>query len=1376
MNVWFSQSVVQDLGWTLVHFLWEGLAIAALLAVMLRWLRKSTAHARYLSGCAAMLLMAIAPLVTFRLVTVRDEPPAQAGVGNAAATQPPVEIAPRPLTTKPAIVVTATPVAREAASPWRVERIFRWLVAGWLAGVVGLSVRLLAGWWQVRRLKGVAAQTLGGHWQEKMAELARRLGVERPLRLLESALVEVPTVIGWLRPAILLPASCLTGLSASQLEAILAHELAHIRRHDYLVNLLQSAVETLLFYHPAVWWVSRRVREERENCCDDLAVGVCGDRVGYARALATLEELRPAPAQLALAATGAPLLQRVRRLLGQTERNAGRPAWPVAGIIAILLAAVLAAGMRNQPAQAAEQNTATHRPAAAPADFQEQVVSDKQPGMYNWSVDGLDQLMQQWFWYRVGATNSAGASNSTTAPALATLTGILTDPQFRPATAALEQRESAQGQASPEVATSKGRQAIISKLDSIRVEKVNYPEIPLREVLGSLKELARARDPNGQGINFFTDREEGKLDLGEVKVKVELDNVRLADVLDAIVRTADRPIKYTYLDYGVVFSEKTNEPVALEIRTFHVDAKTFIQGLQNALGMPFGSMAGTNGGGISNPSSNVLVVTSSTNTRVALSAIIRQFFTSTGVDLGANSGKMVIYNDRKGTLTVRATAQDLDLIEEALASLPLSGAGTATPDSRTNMSAAASTRLKPEPDSPASRANALEIARQVQKGRFYLEAGLLDDAEAVLKQALTSDPANIGAQHYLELVKERRTAYTPDPRELAARKALVQVEMDWEAKEAASQSGANVSSSSNPQPGSAAQVALPARTVSQTSSAPSPNSVYMIPEPRKPKPNTYVRGDQITPSDKIVNRARLAAKLMQIKVESIKYPGTPLREVLKDISTISRDRDPQGLGVNLFLDPLDTSGSPMDPKTFSNFGDVKIFLELSDVRLFDVLDGVIRTAEKPIEYTFQDYAVFFSLRTNEPVPLETRTFHVDTNAFEQALQKVASSGPGNGAGEVSGRLRQFFAATGVELGTNSGKSIIWNDRKGTLTVRATTQDLDLIEAAIQTLLQPLPQLNLKVKFLEVPMGTNGAADAKALLDTLMKAGMVMQSSGPFSNGVPAALTIAESLKTGIFTGLLKESEYRDVLKALEQRNGVEILTAPEITTENGRQAQIQAVRINATLQAPLPVTTIGGGRVAGPDAVQSGQAPASAVFAPTASAPGVNAPIVSAPVFIMPTTQTLPFGPTVDVIPYVSADEFSVQMTLIPSVTEFIGYDDPGQFVPPAALPTGQTLTSVLPLPHFRVRQVATNAVVWDGQTVVIGGLITDGVSKVKDQVPMIGDLPVVGRFFRSESFQKTKKSLLIFITPTIINPDGTRVHTEEEMPFSKAATPKGKN
>ncbi len=242
------------------------------------------------------------------------------------------------------------------------------------------------------------------------------------------------------------------------------------------------------------------------------------------------------------------------------------------------------------------------------------------------------------------------------------------------------------------------------------------------------------------------------------------------------------------------------------------------------------------------------------------------------------------------------------------------------------------------------------------------------------------------------------------------------------------------------------------------------------------------------------------------------------------------------------------------------------------------------------------------------------------------------------------------------------------------------------------------------------------------------------------------------------TGILTDPQFKLAIQALEQRDGVDELNAPEITTESGRQAQIQAVDVQ-TIVTGQQITTSQTGGVSG-------------------VANGINSPIVQPVPQNNYTTQPLPFGPVLDVIPYVSADEFSVQMTLIPTITEFIGYDDPGQFVP-SALVSGQTgnasLTAVLPLPHFRLREVITSVTVWDSQTVVLGGLITDVVTKIKDKVPMLGDLPLVGRLFQSQSSSKSKKNLMIFVTPTIINPDGTRYHSDEEMPFlqSSGSTPK---
>jgi hypothetical protein len=219
------------------------------------------------------------------------------------------------------------------------------LLTAWLAGVAMFTLRLLSGWMWVQRMKSHDARLVSQGLEIMARRLMRRLHIVRDVRFVESTRVDVPTVIGWLAPVVLLPASVLSGLTPRQVEAILAHELAHIRRHDYLVNLLQAVVETLLFYHPAVWWLSRRIRDERENCCDDLAVSLCGDPVAYAAALAELEGLRSGTRAPALAATGGSLLQRVKRLLGAPSHAGRAPGWLAAGLALLVLTALSASAM-----------------------------------------------------------------------------------------------------------------------------------------------------------------------------------------------------------------------------------------------------------------------------------------------------------------------------------------------------------------------------------------------------------------------------------------------------------------------------------------------------------------------------------------------------------------------------------------------------------------------------------------------------------------------------------------------------------------------------------------------------------------------------------------------------------------------------------------------------------------------------------------------------------------------------------------------------------------------------------------------------------------------------------------------------------------------
>jgi general secretion pathway protein D len=240
---------------------------------------------------------------------------------------------------------------------------------------------------------------------------------------------------------------------------------------------------------------------------------------------------------------------------------------------------------------------------------------------------------------------------------------------------------------------------------------------------------------------------------------------------------------------------------------------------------------------------------------------------------------------------------------------------------------------------------------------------------------------------------------------------------------------------------------------------------------------------------------------------------------------------------------------------------------------------------------------------------------------------------------------------------------------------------------------------------------------------------------------------------GTFSGILTDPQFRVVVRALEQRDGVDLLNESSVTTESGRQTQIQVVDMITIVTGTSLNQTSGGG--------------ANQL---TGTGQGAIGSTINYP------TDVLPFGPTLDVIPYVSADGFTIQMTIIPTITEFLGYDDPGQFVPQAQSATaggvGIPIRAQLPLPHFRLRQVTTSVIVWDGQTVVLGGLITEDVTKLKDKVPLLGDLPLVGRLFRSESSSTQKKNLMIFVTPTIIDPAGNRFHSDDEMPFNLNAIP----
>ncbi|MCZ6561022.1 MAG: M56 family metallopeptidase [Gammaproteobacteria bacterium] len=319
----FVNSVVNALGWTLLHFVWQGVIIAVVYAFLSVTLKASKANIRYNLGVVALFLMLLVPVLTF--LSVFQAPFPQTGSSDPLGSI--------------SVLATGMVSAYGVATPWFGELglwfdvLAPWAVAGWLAGVTVMSRKLYREWRQVRQLVRDKVRPLPARWQQVADSLHQLFGIRVIVRVLESGMTSVPMVLGWLKPVVLIPSSALLGLSSQQLEMLLAHEFAHIRRMDYLINLLQIFVETVLFYHPAVRWLSSQVRHERELCCDELVVELKGDSLAYARALAEMEELRSLIPSIGMAASGGQLLTRINRLSAVPLPQKGVLHWMVGFLV-----------------------------------------------------------------------------------------------------------------------------------------------------------------------------------------------------------------------------------------------------------------------------------------------------------------------------------------------------------------------------------------------------------------------------------------------------------------------------------------------------------------------------------------------------------------------------------------------------------------------------------------------------------------------------------------------------------------------------------------------------------------------------------------------------------------------------------------------------------------------------------------------------------------------------------------------------------------------------------------------------------------------------------------------------------------------------------
>jgi uncharacterized protein (TIGR03435 family) len=389
-----TQPWVERLGMTLLHFLWQGAIIVTIYAAARKWgARTLGPNGRYFLACAALTVMAIAPVVTW--IMLRGPSPDSVAVTFTA----PMSAA----RTEPARSVSLSlPTDADRALP---GVFLSWVVAFWLIGATAFSLRLLGGWILAERLRSTMVRPVSAEWRRTLDRLRTRISVSRPVRLLVSGLVQAPASIGWLRPIVLVPAGALGGLPAAQLEALLLHELAHIRRHDYLVHILQRVVEAVFFYHPGVWWISSHMRIERELCCDDIAVSITGDALIYARALAEFDSARfiqPA----VMAANGGSVADRIARLLGQSSTS-GRASGGTATAPALILLAVGAWAVFAQSPVRPQFEVASIKPS-----FSQRIMNVRPlPGRL--TADASLQILMQYA-YGVESFQVVGVPNSLT--------------------------------------------------------------------------------------------------------------------------------------------------------------------------------------------------------------------------------------------------------------------------------------------------------------------------------------------------------------------------------------------------------------------------------------------------------------------------------------------------------------------------------------------------------------------------------------------------------------------------------------------------------------------------------------------------------------------------------------------------------------------------------------------------------------------------------------------------------------------------------------------------------------------------------------------------------------------------------------------------
>ncbi len=568
---WFTAPEWSQLVKTLLHSLWQGVLIAAVLALVMR--RVTNPHWRYRLALLALVTIPVSGILTWAALNSPNRPLPVPVVQPAPVETAPTAAPGEKPQTKLVLLANRSPAP--PPSSWTA-----WLALLWIVGAsatLGRASVKLAGAERLRR----SCQPLDNpQVTQLLAEARRAVGLARKVRVAVTDRLTSPAVVGVLVPTLVLPLSLVTTLTPEQIRFILLHELAHIRRGDYLANLFQFFIEAVLFFNPAVWWISHQVRREREACCDALAIELSGAPADYARTLVHVAESALNPSPVAAPAFGnerepSSLADRVQRLLVPGYRPSLRLTWRAmiaAFMLGTFLLILLAEGTRVAVAQIATQSAQTD----STPNIRENPVNGhalpssalrlNDPAATNWAPDHLRSILskEDFEFFTFASTNKSARVelnvHSNVPPRM------------------LEW---------PKIFTSERRRAIADKLNQIKLERVEFNAVPLSNVILAVSAEARRLDPEKRGVNIVINPnaaspDDGRLvDIGGSKVTINppLTNVRLLDALNSILLTADRPLKLSIEEYAIMISIKGQETTPLFVREFNLDRANLIPGL-----------------------------------------------------------------------------------------------------------------------------------------------------------------------------------------------------------------------------------------------------------------------------------------------------------------------------------------------------------------------------------------------------------------------------------------------------------------------------------------------------------------------------------------------------------------------------------------------------------------------------------------------------------------------------------------------------------------------------------------------------------------------------------------------------------------------------